>query len=298
MLDSVYLERHRILRWVMHFGCVAETIQMRPMRLFNKICALFIVILFVVSFSLAGNSAAIPQDYSESSAESSYLTTDVGSYNDTWTWQNNNWLFGPQAGYELYYQNGSLIERNEFIPLDEEITFTVKIPISMLRGADLQSVSVYANLATSDMDFNSGLDFSYYSGTPDSWYGGSYAYNTTSGIDLPPFLDLNIPACNSFEDGTMQYVTFKIIFNTNTPMGLYYFNVNVYDSNDNYYDLYSPWSNDYGYYEYALGLPRSLAMTKSYDGGYTIEKFDISGETLYSATRGILLFDVLIRDSH
>ena len=74
MLNSVCLERHRILRWVMHFGCVMETITMRPMRLFNKTFSLFIVTLFVVSFSLAGNSAAIPQTYTETSAETSYLT--------------------------------------------------------------------------------------------------------------------------------------------------------------------------------------------------------------------------------
>ena len=281
---------------------------MRPMRLFNKTFALFIVTLFVVSFSLAGNSAAVPQNFLQSNTEPRNLTnpnpvsyslpaeegtsvdwfTDTGNYNDSWSWQNNNWLFGPQAGYELYYQNSSLIERNEFIPLNEEITFTVKVPENMLRGADLQNVDVSAYFSTSDSDFDSGLYFSYYAGPPDSWYGSSYAYNTTSDFEqLPPYLDLNIPACNSFTDGTMHYVVFKMTFNTSTPVGLYNFNVNVYDSDNNYYDLYSPWSNDYGYYEYALGIPRSQAMTKSFDGGYTIEKFDINGDILYSATRGM-----------
>ncbi|TET09361.1 MAG: hypothetical protein E3J86_08465 [Candidatus Thorarchaeota archaeon] len=89
---------------------------MHTMRLINKMSAMFIVSLFVLSFSIAAYSAAIPQT---TDGESSLLSsspidlavpavegtnvdwfTDTGSYNDTWTWSNNYWLFGPRANYE------------------------------------------------------------------------------------------------------------------------------------------------------------------------------------------------------
>ena len=276
---------------------------MRRKILMNKLSALLLVTLFSMSFIIASSTAAFPESTSDGSSMLSDLApvdqiayadegtnvnwyTDSGSHNDTWTWQNNYWLFGPAAAYEMHYLNGSLIEKDEFVPLNEEVKFVIKVPNDMLRGADLQSVNVYAHLTTMDMDFDAGFDFNYYSGTPDSWYGGSHASNYTSGYELPPYLSLSEPACSSFNDGTMHFVEFRITFNPSTPVGLYYIDVNVQDSTGNMYPLYSPWSNDYGYYEYAIGIPRSEAFSLSYHGGYTVEKYDLDGEPLYSATRG------------
>ncbi len=256
-----------------------------------------------MSFVIASSTAAFPESTSDGSSMLTDITpvdqvtfadegsnvnwySESGSYNDTWTWQNNYWLFGPAAAYELYYLNGSLIERDEFIPLEEEIKFVIKVPNDMLRGADLQSVNVNAWLTTQDMNFSANLNFDFYSGTPDTWSSHSHAYNSTSGYDFPPYMSLNAPACSSDNDGTMHLVEFRITFNPTTPVGLYHFNVYVQDSIGNHYDLYSPWSNDYGFYEYAIGIPRSEAYSLSYHGGYTVEKFDLDGEPLYSATRG------------
>jgi hypothetical protein len=93
------------------------------MRLLNKTFALLIVSLFVVSFSIAASSAALPNktagessliiqdpiDYAIPADEGTNVDwyTDTGDYNDTWTWSNNYWLFGPRANYELFYNNGS-----------------------------------------------------------------------------------------------------------------------------------------------------------------------------------------------
>jgi len=162
---------------------------MRHMRLFNKTFALFIVTLFVLSFSLAGNSAAVPQDFLESTVEPSYLTnpspvsysipadegtnvdwyTDVGSYNDTWTWSNNNWMFGPRANYELFFDNGTQIDIMDYIPVGEQIKWRINIPRNVLRGANLQSVYVNGWYITPDMNFSASFSFDFYNDTVPSW---------------------------------------------------------------------------------------------------------------------------------
>ena len=80
---------------------------MHPMRLMNKLSALFLVSLFAMSFFIAGSTAALPDSTIESVDLNPMLSditpvdqivyadegtnvnwyTDTGSYNDTWTWQ-------------------------------------------------------------------------------------------------------------------------------------------------------------------------------------------------------------------
>lgn len=274
---------------------------MRTMRFINRLGTLFVVSLFVVSFAIAGSYAAVPT-FSTTSMDSTSKTpvdvslpaeegtnvdwyTDTGSHNDTWTWQNNQWLFGPRATYELYFFNGSPIERDDFIPVNEEVTLTVRVPEDMLRGEDLQSVYVSGSLIDNDGDFYGSFNMDYYAGPPESWWAGSNAENYTSGYSLPPYLTLNEPACNAYSDGTMHYVVFKITFLPSTPKGLYNFYVSVHDTVGNYYDIYSPWSSDMGCDEYAIGITKLKAQSISYDGSYTLEKFDLNGDDIYSITR-------------
>ena len=131
---------------------------MRTMRLLNKTFALLIVTLFVVSFAISGSSAALP---TETVGESSLVIqepidiaipadegtnvdwyTDTGDYNDTWSWSNNYWLFGPRASYELFFDNGSQILQEDYIPLEEDITWRINIPRNILRGASIQNVYI------------------------------------------------------------------------------------------------------------------------------------------------------------
>ncbi len=278
---------------------------MRPMRLFNKTFALFIVTLFVVSFSLAGNSAAVPQNYLETTTEPSYLTnpnpvsysipadegtnvdwyTDVGNYNDTWTWSNNNWMFGPRANYELFFNNGSQIDKLDFIPLDEEITWRISIPKSILRGAGLQSVYVNGWYISPDMNFSASFNFDFYNGTPPTWSASSYSENYTSGYSAPPYVSINSPECIFASDDSMYYVTFQVTYDLDTPTGLYSPYASINDDEGNYYDARPRWSTEYESDMIAIGIPRSEAFTYAYYGGYTLEKQDLAGDVIYSVSR-------------
>ncbi len=279
---------------------------MRSMRLFNRTFAMFIVTLFVVSFSLAGNSAAIPQNYLETTAEPSYLTnpnpvsysttaaegtnvdwyTDVGNYNDTWTWSNNNWMFGPRANYELFFNNGTQIDKLDFIPLNEEITWRINIPKDVLRGADLQSVYVSGGYNSPDMNFSANFNFDFYNGTPPTWSSWSYAENYTSGYSLPPYVSINSAASSLTSDSSMHYVTFMVTFNSDTPTGLYNPWVYIYDVDGNSYDVRSRYSTDDMMSDYfAIGIPLQEAFSHAYQGGYTLEKQDLAGDIIYSVSR-------------
>jgi hypothetical protein len=279
---------------------------MRTMRLINKTFALFIVLLFVVSFSLAGNSAAIPQNTSSTSESRSPLTnqhpidqtilsdqgtnvnwhTDTGSYNDSWTSSNNDWLFGPEASYEIFFANSSQIDRLDFIPLNEEITWRISIPKSILRGAGIANAYTSASLYSQDMNFSAGLNFDFYNNTPATWSVYSYSWNSTSGYNGPPYMTINQPGCLFTEDSATYYITFKITFNLNTPVGLYGFYSSVYDTNSNSYNVKSYYSSNYDSDKIAIGIPRSLAFTNAYQGAYTLEKQDLSGDQIYSISRG------------
>ncbi|TFG30435.1 hypothetical protein EU527_14490 [Candidatus Thorarchaeota archaeon] len=279
---------------------------MRTMRYFNKTFALFIVSLFVVSFSLAGNTAIIPPSSIENDEGGSYLTnphrmdpvfpsdqgtnlnwyTDNGSYNDTWTWSNNNWLFGPNANYEIFYNNGSQMDKLEFIPLNEQITWRVNIPKNILRGASLQSVDIHGWFVSPDSDFSADFSIYMYNYTPITWSVYSSSYNYSIGYESgPPYLSINEPSCSLTEDATMYYVTFRITFNGDTPIGLYGLNTYFYDTNYNWYDVKARWSSIYEMDRIAIGIPRNQAFSEAFYGGYTLEKEDLAGDLIYSISR-------------
>ncbi|MHA1851556.1 MAG: hypothetical protein ACTSW8_09920 [Candidatus Thorarchaeota archaeon] len=279
---------------------------MRPMRLFNKTFALFIVTLFVVSFSLAGNSAAVPQNSAESSVETSYLInptpvsysipadegtnvdwyTDVGNYTDTWTWSNNNWMFGPKANYELFFDNGTQIDRLDFIPLGEQIKWRINIPTNILRGASLQNVYVNGWYVTPDMNFSASFNFDFYNDSTPYWSAYSYSENYTSGYSSPSYVSVNTPACVFTSDETMITVSFAVTFDVDTPAGLYSPYAMVNDNLGNSYDVRSKFNDNDMMSDYiAIGIPISEAFSYSYDGGYTLEKQDLAGDTIYSISR-------------
>ena len=279
---------------------------MRTMRYFNKTFASFLITLFVVSFSLAGNAAIAPPSSIVKDDGGSYLSqpysinpvipseqgtnlnwyTDTGSYNDTWTWSNNNWLFGPNANYEIFYNNGSQMDKLGFIPVNEQITWRVNIPKSILRGASLQSVDVHGSFMNPNSEFSADFSIYMYNDSIITWSVYSGSYNYTAGYESgPPYLTINEPGCSLTEDAAMIYVTFRITFNVDTPVGLYSISTYFYDTSCNSYEARPRWTNQYEMDRIAIGIPRSEAFSDAYYGGYTLEKQDLAGDIIYSVSR-------------
>jgi hypothetical protein len=268
--------------------------------------ALFMVSLFILSFSIAGNSAAIPPT-ADGESSLPYLSpvdlavpadegtnldwyTDTGSYNDTWTWSNNNWLFGPRASYDIFFNNGSQLDKLDFIPINEEITWRITIPKSILRGADLQNVYVNGHYMSPDMNFSASFNLDFFNGIPETWSAGSYGWNSTISYDLPPYVSMNPSLCTFTSDSSMHYVTFKLLFLPGTPVGLYDSYIYFYDTDGNNYDVRSrsatsdPSMN--GMDRIVVGVPHSEAFANTYFGGYTLEKEGLDGDQIYSVSRG------------
>ncbi len=277
------------------------------MKLMNTTFALFIVSLFAFSCFISGSTAAIPESTADTGAGNNALSgvnpvdrrlpsaegtnvnwhSETGSYNDTWTWQHNSWLYGPRSSYEIFYHNGSLMQREDFIPVDEEVIIRVNINKGVLMGASISSVYVSGSLMTQDMNFYAGFSLDYYNDTLDHWNSYSYSENYTSGYYSPPYLSVDAGACQVDEDDAMYYVIFSATFNSTTPVGLYSMHVNAYDTNFGSYDIRSRWAvSDMDYVDLAIGLPFRTAFSSTHSGGYTIEKFDLSGDPIYSVSRG------------
>ncbi|MGD9395400.1 MAG: hypothetical protein PVJ05_03135 [Candidatus Thorarchaeota archaeon] len=277
---------------------------MHIMRLLNKTLALFMVSLFVVSFSVAGSYAALPSTMTDESTpvliepvkqavpadEGTNLDwyTDTGSYNDTWTWSNNYWLFGPRANYELFYNNGSQIHQEDFIPIGEEITWRINIPRSILRDASIQSVYINGHYNSPDMNFSASFNFDFYNDEPVTWSSSSWSENYTTGVyDYTPYVEVNAGSSSFTSDSNSYHVDFRVRFLVSAPIGLYSPYANIYDTDGNYYDVRSRWAKDMMMSEYiAIGIPRSEAWTHSFYGGYTLEKQDLAGDQIYSVSRG------------
>ncbi|MBN2229111.1 MAG: hypothetical protein JW779_05915 [Candidatus Thorarchaeota archaeon] len=279
---------------------------MRSMRLINKTFTLFLLTLFVVSFAMAGNSAAIPQQDSIVIEDMNYLAslqpvsqsttadtgtnvnwyTDTGHYNNTWTWSNNNWLFGPEASYEIFYDNGSQVDKLDYLPVSEQITWKINIPKNVLRGSGINSV--YINgwyIVPPEANMTASFNIDFYNGTPATWSVYSYSWNRTNYESGPPFLTINQPGCSLTEDSAMYYVTYKITFLEEVPVGLYGINIQITDSDYNSHTVKSRYASTYESDKIAIGIPRSLAYSEAYHGGYTLEKQDLSGDLIYSVSR-------------
>lgn len=278
---------------------------MHAMKLMNKTLALFIVSLFALSFIIYGSSATIPESSKASGEENSMLSemnpvdrgvsadegtnvnwyTESGSRNDTWTWQQSDWIYGPRSTYEIYYENATLLQRDDFIPLNEEVTIRVNVNKAVLKDAGIESVSVGGSFYVANYDAHFSFDF--YNGTPATWSAYSYAFNYTSGLNDPPYTILNEVACSLTSDSNMYYLVFKGTFTSNTPSGLYWMYVSVYDTEFNHHQVYSRWASDYHHSdEIAIGIPYYEAYADNYWEFYTIEKLDLYGDSIYSVSRG------------
>jgi len=274
------------------------------MNIMNKTFALFIVSLFVMSFVVSATAATAPIPTSDSEHQMNSFSgvphrevvlsdegtnvnwySETGSYNDSWTWDHTDWIFGPRSTYEIYYQNATLLQRNDFIPLNEEVTFKVSVSKGVLKGLGLDSVRVSGNFYVENYD--SSFSFDFYNGTSPTWSAYSSTYNYTSETSGPPYLTINEGGCSFTSDANMYIVVFKVTFSGDTPLGLYWLYADAYDTEFNYHEVHSRWYEDsYNSNEVAIGLPYSEAYADNYDGFYSIEKLDLAGDTIFSVSRG------------
>ncbi len=264
--------------------------------------------LFLVSTAYAGNTSvtsppltgqpslahtevtqSLPAQTSNLSGTWASWQQESNTTSDQWTWQSKNWLFGPSPSFEIYHQNGTLLTSSSYAEINEVLHVVVSVPKDILQGADIGSVRFDGWYQTADWNFSANFGFSYenYMYTYEPWNAYSSQYNytdTEGGPPLPTFLDIHSDGCTNTSDTSNYYFTFAISFNSYTPLGLYQLNMGIQDDNYNSIGSFN-YGSSYEFQGIAVGIDPALAWSYSYGGSYTLQKLDMSGDTVYSVSR-------------
>lgn len=269
------------------------------------------VILFLVSMTVSTNAATLPASSSMDDAgfysPSTYTLsqfgpdpempesgTNVGWYQDTnitsdeWSWNNRNWLFGPRPSYEIYHENGTLLNDNSFAEIDEIINIVVTVPKGIFTaGADISRVSFYGWYMIADNTQSANFDFGFDSYMSEVWYMWSDQWDssfTGPSYPTPGFADIHPDQCYNTSDSDNYYLAFAISFNENTPLGMYELHMQVQDTDNINIGSYG-YQSEWKFSGLAIGMIPDLAFMYSYGGSYTLEKVDLAGNLLYSVSR-------------
>lgn len=174
--------------------------------------------------------------------------SDTDSASDEWTMSQMNWLFGPSPSFKVYHENETFLDETHYAEIDEQLSFNVVIPKSILpTGSELGMVMFYGS-AIGNMDEGMPLFLMAYAPGesnlsivlnfpfPDwvdadaPWYGlgdtfdidlaettGSYR-GAENGVN---FMSLNTSGCSEGSDDFNNYYNFSASFNNDTPRALY-----------------------------------------------------------------------------
>ncbi len=222
----------------------------------------------------------------------------------SWNWTNRNWVFGPKADYRIYFSNGTEIGDLETIPIEQTIVLNITIPRQLLGGKSLYQTAIeaYAHIYIPENQTQTDIFFTigYRNESYEPWYSYSSIneYNMTSSdmssgsmfADVPDktlisqtnnaFFEINQPSCSVNVDVDMIRIKIVGYFTNDTIPLTYSSSLMISDFQGN------------GYYDSAphkmlpIGISKSQAMRELYSGMYTLEKYDVNGDPIYSATRG------------
>ncbi len=207
------------------------------------------------------------------SSDTVTVSVDVSGSNIQYVWINYWTENGGSFNEEMSFVSGS--------------TWEYTIP----AYPDGEEVFVRFDMQTTEDWWYSSGETSYIVGSGATgdilrWDVWSSEYNASlqDPWGYEPYIDFNYDKSNVTEDSEMYYVAFNVAFNDGAPIGLFELNYNFVDSTGNWYDSWS-FGNSYEMQFIAVGIPPDDAWSYSRGGKYTLEKIDLEGDTLYSASR-------------
>ncbi len=194
-------------------------------------------------------------------------------------------MFGPRPTLSVYHENGTLFADDDYARINERVVFRVVVPRTLLtRGTSIGYVSLDGHLITAQSDFVAGFHLQWSAGYEMPWTAWSSQYNSShQGPDpLPPFVELDVQSCHNSSDASAYYIAFCVRFTEDSPIGVFYIWMNVYDTQYN-----GIGSSSSQYYYLAVGVLLSEAWVVTYNNMYTLQKTNLDGDTLYSITRDV-----------
>ncbi len=279
------------------------------------------IVIFIVSMFYTGALAAVPRTTTDSAptelehtqyaqpppppppgpppenGTSVWWHQESNSASDEWTWQSQDWLFGPRPEFDVFHQNGSMFGPDDYAEIGEQITVFITIPKGTLAGAGLSSVRFDGWYISDDSNYSAAFSMSFNVFDPvNTWSSQTYIWNysiSTAPLPEPPFVDLVPRDCSNSSSSMTYYVTFAASFQPNAPVGLYSIDLVVEDTMSRTTWVHAgpgrgPGPGMGGPMDtgLAVGMAPSQVMDKVLHGAYTLEKVDLEGDTLYSVSRG------------
>ena len=229
------------------------------------------------------NIPHISSDQKEGFTTASWESHD-DSTSDNWSWENRNWLYGPNPYFSIYYDNKTEVSLDNFIQLDANMTLSAIIPKSILKeDEEIGWIRFTGWYKTSDEEFSASFNigWSIIPEDPITWWVDSEIENASADDGELQFIAININQCAAIENEQTQMVNFSIRFLENTPIGLYGIYWEIRTTSQHTIGFYHPSEYD----DIAIGIERYQALDSSYGGSYTVQKLDMDNETLYSVSR-------------
>ena len=204
-----------------------------------------------------------PEVLEEYRPQYTYVQWDQNSwkYNDTWEWSWSTWEFGPMPKFLFYYDNGTEIGPDDFIPFDEWIVVKIVIPDTVFTGnSTLGHVELWMNAWMANLSLYGSISYDA-EFNEFRWYSSVYNYSQVDPYATPhEFLTVDGDRSTYVTDGQYHNITFVFkLLGEYAIKGWYHFSFGVYDQYWNGINFgYSTWyTGNEMYKEYAVGAPPS-----------------------------------------
>lgn len=205
---------------------------------------------------------------------------------DQFEYDERNWVFSPYPEFSLYHSNGSKIDQDSYIEIQQWTRISVEINKSLfVNNAELGNVTVTGKYKTASPNFVAQFQMGYNRFGNTSWWADSYQFNLTEQQELANFVEIDTASCVNTSNSNSYNLDFWINMTQDAPLGLYELTLQVFD--DSFVSV--------GYYEYdsnwqfngvAVGMSSDAALAVSLQGSYTFQKQDPDGNPIYSIDRG------------
>ena len=236
-------------------------------------------------------------------------------FEDSWSWVNQAWEFGPYPTFRIYLQNGTEVNDTNCIPLGELFTVVIDVTKTIFTGnmtlgraglnwhADVRSENgTELGFADCRMVYVNEINTHYWNES-DTWHIESFIFNKTEGLALPPpegekpplpeeypqisFYNFNEELSNVTETDEMWIIEIVGSFDPEkTPVGPFWVNLEITDSTDSWIDFgYVAWEGKASPHRMvAVGKPGLISG--GFRDTWEFEKLDMENNSIYSVSRG------------
>ena len=262
---------------------------------------LILAIVFSMSSFVTPISADIPQG-NNVSWQSNEQTTQT-----SWDWTNQGWQFGPFPSFAIILPNGTEITNDNYVPLNSPFTVRIDIQKSIFVGnSTLGQAGLICNTnlrsdngtSTGNADcklmYVNNIQQGNFNQT-NTWNIYSNIYNqTTAPTQGPPpqfqqqtgFYQFNPQLSNITETALGWRIQIVGAFNSSTPIGPYWVNLQITDQYNNQIDVNSQAGQAGVFNNRQIAVGQAGFVFGGMQDYWTFDKLDMQNNPLLSISKG------------